>query len=208
LLSSITKEKENRVIEVLMLSATPRQLLLGKIIGLGIAGLIQTVLWVGTGYTLLRLSGQTFQLPAIFQLPPSFLVWGLVFFVLGYAVYGGLMAGIGALVPNLREASQATIILVIPLIIPLMFISVLIEEPHSTFGVVTSLFPLTAPVVMMTRLASGGVPWWQPPLASVLLLATAYLIILAVARMFHAQTILSGQPFNVKRYLLALVGRG
>jgi ABC-2 type transport system permease protein len=156
---------------------------------------------------LLARSGTTFNLPIAFQLPPSFLIWGLVFFVLGYAVYASLMAGLGALVPNLREASQATIVVISPLIIPLFLINILIEEPHSLVSTLMSLFPLTAPVAMMTRLASGGVPLWQILVSATLLAITAVFIVRAVARMFRAQTILSGQPFTRKLFFNALFGK-
>jgi ABC-2 type transport system permease protein len=205
LLNSVSKEKENRVIEILMMSVTPRQLLAGKILGLGVVGLLQTVIWVGAGYTLMNLSGQTFSLPAAFQLPASFLAWGIVFFLLGYTVYASLMAGLGALVPNLREATQATIVVIFPLIIPMFLISVLIEEPHGALAVGLSLFPLTAPVAMMTRLSAGGVPLWQPALAAGLLAVTAALIVRAAAGMFRAQALLSGQAFNLKVYFMALL---
>ena len=207
LLSSVTKEKENRVLEILMVSVTPRQLLTGKIVGLGLVGLLQTVAWVGTGRILLALGGTTFNLPVAFQLPPSFLIWGVIFFLLGYAVYASLMAGLGSLVPNLREASQATIVVIFPLIIPMFLINVLIEEPHGLVSVIMSLFPFTAPVAMMTRLASGGVPLWQTLLAVLLLVVTAVLVVRAVARMFHAQSLLSGQPFSRKMFFSALFGR-
>jgi ABC-2 type transport system permease protein len=207
LLSSVAKEKENRVMEILMVSVTPRQLLTGKIVGLGIVGLLQVVAWVGTGRILLARSGTTFNLPIAFQLPPSFLIWGLVFFVLGYAVYASLMAGLGALVPNLREASQATILVIFPLIIPMVLNSILINEPDSLISVFLSLFPLTSPVAMMTRLAAGGVPLWQILLAAILLAGTAVLVVRAVARMFRAQTILSGQPFSRKMFFNTLFGR-
>jgi ABC-2 type transport system permease protein len=207
MLSSVAKEKENRVMEVLMVSVTPQQLLTGKIVGLGLVGLLQTVTWVGTGRILLARSGVTFDLPIAFQLPASFLIWGLIFFLLGFAVYASLMAGLGALVPNLREASQATIVVIFPLIIPIFLINVLISEPHSLVSTVLSLFPLTSPVAMMTRLASGGVPIWQILLAVVLLAGTAILVIRAVARMFHAQSILSGQPFSRKFFINALLGK-
>ena len=207
LLSSVAKEKENRVMEILMLSVTPRQLLTGKIVGLGLVGLLQIIAWVGTGRILLARSGTTFNLPISFQLPTSFLIWGLVFFLLGYAVYASLMAGLGALVPNLREASQATILVIFPLIIPIFLNSLLINEPHSFISVFLSLFPLTSPVAMMTRLAAGGVPLWQTILAAVLLAATAVLVVRAVASMFRAQTILSGQPFSRKMFFNTLFGR-
>jgi ABC-2 type transport system permease protein len=207
LLSSVTKEKENRVIEILMVSVTPRQLLTGKIVGLGLLGLLQTIVWVGTGRLLLARSGTTFNLPIAFQLPPSFLIWGVIFFLLGYAVYASLMAGLGALVPNLREASQATILVIFPLIIPIFLISVLIEQPNGLFATILSLFPLTSPVVMMTRLSAGEVPFWQTLLAAVLLALTAMLVVRSVARMFHAQTLLSGQPFSRKMFFNALLGK-
>lgn len=205
LLNSIANEKQNQVLEVLMVSISPRELLTGKIIGLGLAGLSQAAIWVGTSYTLLRLSGRNFNLPESFQLPPSILVWGAVFFLLGYAIYGSLMAGVGALVPNIKEATQATILVIFPLIIPMFLMSILIENPYGGIAIVLGIFPLTAPVAMMTRLASGGIPFWQPLLAAVLMLGTALLIMLSVARLFHAQTLLSGQPFSPKRFYKVLV---
>ncbi|MBI4730709.1 MAG: ABC transporter permease [Chloroflexi bacterium] len=208
LLSNISKEKENRIMEVLLTSVTPRQLLTGKIIGLGVVGLGQTLLWLGTSYVLLNISGRTFQLPSEILLPASFLTWGLVFFLLGYAVYASLMAGLGALAPNLREASQATFVVMLPLMIPLFFSStVFMEDPHGPIATGLSLFPLSAPVAMMARLSSGGVTWWQPWLAALLLAGTAALIVRGVAGMFRAQSLLSGQGFNAKMYLKALVGR-
>ena len=207
MLNSITNEKQNRVIEILMTSVTPAQMLTGKIIALGIVGLLQTLVWSGTGFILLRLSGRTFEIPAAFQLDPVFLLWGLAFFVAGYAVYAALMAGVGALVPNLKEASQATFVLIIPLIIPLVLISALIQKPNGPLSVFLSLFPLTSPVTMMTRLSATVVPIWQPLLALALLVGTAYLVMRSVSGMFRAQNLLSGQPFKLKIFFKALLGR-
>lgn len=206
LLNSVASEKENRVIEVLMMSLEPRQLLVGKIIGLGLAALAQTTIWLGVGYVLLNLSGNTFNLPAV-ELPPAILFWGVLFFLLGYAIFASLMAGAGALVPNLRESGQATIIVLLPLIIPLTFNVALIEEPNSGLAVGLSLFPLTAPIAMMTRLAAADIPIWQPLLAAALMLITSVLIIRAVSGLFRAQTLLSGQPFKLRRFFAALAGR-
>jgi ABC-2 type transport system permease protein len=207
LLSSLAKEKENRVLEILLLSTTPRQLLTGKIIGLGLMGLLQNVAWVVTGYTLLRLSGRTFNLPGTYQLPLDFLAWSVVFFILGYAIYASLMAAVGALVPNLREASQATFVVILPMIVPLMLISILVERPNGALALGLSLFPLTAPVTMMARLAIVQVPLWQLLSAVLLQAATAALIVRSVAGLFRAQTLLSGQPFSVRMFFGALAGR-
>lgn len=207
LLNSISKEKQNRVMEILMASASPREMLVGKITGLGLAGLTQTVVWVVTGYTLLRLGGQTLNIPPSLQPTPSVLLWGIVFFLLGYALYASLMAALGALVPNLREASQATISVIWPLLLPLFFINALIQEPDGALAVAMALIPFTSPVAMMTRLAAGGVPLWQPALAAAVLALTVAFVVRAVARMFRAQTLLSGQAFSVGRFWGALLGR-
>ena len=207
MLSSVTNEKQNRMMEILMTSVSPVQLLTGKIIALGAAGLLQTMVWSSAGLLLLRISGRVFSLPPEFQLPVSILVWGALFFVFGYAVFGGLMAAVGALVPNLKEASQATTIIILPLVVPLVLLNVLINTPNSGLSVVLSLFPLTSPVSMMTRLAATSVPFWQVALALLLLAGTAVLVVRGAAGMFRAQNLLVGQTFKLKTFLLALVGK-
>ena len=106
MLNSITYEKQNRVIEVLLTSYSTTEMLVGKTIALGLAGLFQTLVWTGTGFVLLTLAGRQFSLGASFSLPPIILVWGIVFFCLGYALYSSLMAGLGALVPNPKKAAR------------------------------------------------------------------------------------------------------
>jgi len=209
LLRNISSEKENRTIEILMLSLNPRQMLAGKIIGLGIASLLQTIFWVGTLFTLMNMGGGTLGLPEEFTLPVSILAWGLVFFTLGFAMYASLVAGVGALVPKLKEASQASFVAMTPLMIGYIvgLLSPLAEAPHGAIPTVLSLFPPTAPIVMMMRLTVGNVPLWQLLLSAGLMSVTAYAIVCAVAAMFHAQHLLSGQPFSVKRFFGALVRR-
>lgn len=207
-ISSMTIEKENRVIEILMTTISPRQMFTGKILGLGIVGLFQAGVWLGTGYALSRLSGSTFGLGAEFALPPTIWGWGIVFFLLGYTLYAALMAGIGALVPNLREASQAAFVVNSPLILALMLIGVLINDPNGGLAVGFSLFPFTAPVVMMTRLSAGViVPLWQLLTAVGLMLIAVVLVIRAVTGLFRAQILLSGDHMTLRRFVGALAGR-
>jgi ABC-2 type transport system permease protein len=207
MLSSITNEKENRVMEVLMTSVTPTELLAGKIIALGLVGLLQTVVWSGYGYLMLMLSRSGSPELASFPISPTLLLWGMVFFLLGYGIYASLMAGIGALVPNMREASQATTLVILPLIFPMFFINTLAQKPNSTLSLFFSLFPFTSPVTMMARLSSANVPWWQLAISIALLLFTGYLLVRAVAGMFRAQRLLSGQTFNLKIFVQALFGK-
>lgn len=205
MLSSVNTEKQNRVIEILMTSVTPTQLLTGKITALGLAGLLQTLVWSLSGWLLLRLGSGGISIS--FQLPVTIILWGLVFFLLGYALYGSLMAGVGALVPNMREASQVTTLIILPMVVPLVFINLLIEAPNGTAAVLLSLFPFTAPVAMMTRLSATTVPIWQPLLAAVLLGGTVVLLVRSIAGMFRAQTLLSGKPFSAKVFFQALLGK-
>jgi ABC-2 type transport system permease protein len=207
MLNSVTTEKQNRVIEVIMSSVTPVQMLTGKIIALGLIGLLQTLLWTGTGYGLFVFGKVSLSIPATFQLPFSILIWGAIFFLFGFSLYASLMAGVGALVPNLREASQATTIIIIPMIVPLVFINMLISDPNGPISIFLSLFPFSSPVAMMTRLSAGNVPIWQPLLALGILAITAWLVIKAVAGMFRAQTLLQGQEFKFGLFIKILFGK-
>jgi ABC-2 type transport system permease protein len=107
----------------------------------------------------------------------------------------------------MREATQATIVLLIPMIIPLMLISALSSKPNGSLAIFLGLFPLTSPVTMMARLAATRVPIWQLLLAVLLLATTAYLVLRSVSGMFRAQNLLSGQPFKLKIYLRAILAR-
>jgi ABC-2 type transport system permease protein len=207
LVSSVNKERESRVLEIMLVTLTPRELLTGKFIGLGLIGLLVNVLWVGTAYALLVISGTTFEMPAEFQIAPHILIWGVVYFLFGYAVYASLLGAVGALVPNLRETSQATMVVILPMMIPLMFVSVLVNQPNGLLAIFLSLFPLTSPVTMMLRLSITTVPVWQLALSVGVLMLTAVFILWVVARMFRAQTMLSGQPMTLKNIFLLIMGK-
>lgn len=207
LLRSVTKEKENRMLEGLLTSLRPIDLIAGKIAAGGVAGLLQTSFWLACGYGLLRMSGRQFGLSEAFLLPVSTLVWGLVFFLLGYAIYASLMAGVGAVVPNVKESSQFSLIVSAPLIACMMAFSFIINKPDSGLAVGMSLFPFTAPVIMMTRLAAGPVPLWQLLLAAGLMALTVVWIVISITRLFHAQILLAGSSIKVKRFMKAFFGK-
>jgi ABC-2 type transport system permease protein len=207
MLTSVAKEKENRVMEILMSSIKPKQLLTGKILGLGLVGLLQMVVWLGSAFVMLRLGGQTLSIPPSLQLPPSLLAWGLIFFILGYLLYATIMAGVGALVPNVREATQATIYVILPMLVPLTMVGIIIEQPNATLPVILSLIPFTAPNTLLTRMAVGAVPLWQTLTAVILLVGTIVFLIRAVAGMFRAQVLLTGKKFSLGLYIRTLLGK-
>jgi ABC-2 type transport system permease protein len=198
MLQSVSKEKENRTIEVLLLSLRPRDLMLGKILGLGVIALLQIVVWGGV---MLVFGGISLDGIGNLGLPADFFFWALLYFVLGYLVYASLLGALGALAPSTREGTQFTFLVLSPLFVPLMLNSVLVQTPNGGLSVFLSLFPLTSPVTMITRLAGGSVPFEQLLLGLVLLAVTTFGIISYASRFFRADTLLSFNALNFKRLL-------
>jgi ABC-2 type transport system permease protein len=205
LLHGLSTEKETRVMEVMIVSASPLQIMAGKILGLGILGLMQIGVWLGSAYLLVVTGDQTFNLPAGFTFPPQILLWGMAFFLLGYALYASLMAGAGALVPDLKSYSSVSMLVSLPVFAGYMVTLFNGDNPNGLLATVLSIFPLTSPVVMVWRITQLGVPDWQPALAAGLLGITAVFTLRAVARMFRAQELVSGEAFHIGRFLRLLV---
>jgi ABC-2 type transport system permease protein len=199
MLQSVTREKENRVVEVLLVSLNPRELMFGKILGLGLVGMLQVAIWLGAAVLIMGGRAQIFEIAANFQLPSGFLVWGILYFLAGYLTYASLMAAIGALAPTAREGSQFTFIALLPLMAPVMINYIFIQHPNATLAIFLSIFPLTAPTAMLTRMAATNVPTWQALLGLGLLAATAYIFISLAARFFKADNLLSGASIQWKR---------
>ena len=214
MLQSVVKEKENRTAEVLLVSLHPRDLMLGKVIGLGFLALGQMAIWLVGGMLLsgsgLGLAGllrnpqapaaiAQAALPAGLALPPGFALWALLFFLGGYVVYSSALGALGALAPNMREGSQFTFVFLIPLLTPVWLNYVFTEQPDGLLATILSLFPLTAPTAMVARLAAGGVPFWQAALSLVGLAVTAYIFIHLAARFFRADTLLSSGSLSWRR---------
>lgn len=207
LVTAVVDEKKNYVIEVLMSSVSPGQLIGGKILALGLLGLLQTVLWIGILWGVVRFGGQPLRIPADFSVSTALLVWAFAFGLLGYAMYGALMAGLGALAPDIKDTRGASFLILSPLIIVYMFLVAIVARPEGPVAIAMSFFPLTGPVAMIARMTVTDVPLWQPLLAALLQLLTAIFIVRTVARLFRAQTLLSGQPFTIKHFANALLDR-
>lgn len=201
MMQSVSKEKENRVAEVLLLSLRPRELMLGKTIGLGIIALFQMGVWLGGALIFVDRGKELIEELSQIQLPPGFLAWGIAYFVFGYLLYASAMGAVGALAPSAREGGQVTFMIMLPLMIPLWFNTIFAQEPDGAAVTFLSLFPLTSSVSMITRMAATNVPIWQPVVGLLLLAGTAYLFILLAARLFRADTLLSGLALNWQRLL-------
>ncbi len=203
LLQSLGKEKQNRVIEILLSSTRPVELLIGKMIGLGAVGVIQLIIWslivnifLGQGNSFLA----NIELP---QLEPATWFLSISFFLVGYLVYGSLFAGLGAISPGQKESSQLTFFLMLPTFLPVWFNSILLTAPNQPPAVVMSLFPLTSPIAMPMRLAITTVPIWQLGLSLALGLLTSIGMLYIATRFFRSQNLLSAQSVNLRRIFQA-----
>jgi ABC-2 type transport system permease protein len=155
-------EKESRLIEVLLSSVSPRQLLTGKVLGLGAAGLVQVVVWLASLPLLLNLASSTIGgFFGTIQLPANFLLLGIVYFILGYLLFAALSAGVGAISSSAREGQPMAMIYALLVFVPLWFASLLFIFPNSPIWTVLTIFPVTAPIEVMLRLGVAGIAAWE-----------------------------------------------
>jgi len=194
LLQGLVEEKENRLIEILLSSVSARQLLTGKVFGIGAAGLAQVVVWVISAALLLNLAASTFGgFSSIIQLPANFLVLAVVYFILGYLLFAVLSAGIGAISSSSREGQQLIGIFTLPLFIPLWFMSLLMLFPNNPIWVVLTIFPVTAPVEVMIRLGVSDIPAWQLAASIAVLVLSIIGILLLTIRVFRTYLLMYGK---------------
>ncbi len=198
LLQSLGKEKENRVMEILLSSIRPFHLLVGKVLGLGGIGLLQIAVWTALSLFIFRGSSSplgNLTLPSL-----SVGIWALIIlhFVIGYLVYASLFAGLGAIAPSVKESSQYTFFLMLPTLLPMWFNSIMINAPNGAFATALSLIPLTAPITMPMRLVMTAVPVWQWVASLVGGLATAVFLLWGATKFFRSRTLLAGQNLSLR----------
>jgi ABC-2 type transport system permease protein len=194
LVQGLGDEKESRLIEVLLSSVNTRQLLMGKVLGLGVAGLIQVVIWLASMPLLLKLASSTFGgFFGTIQLPANFIVLGIVYFVLSYALFAALSAGVGAISPSAREGQQMIPMFTLLLFVPIWFSSILFIFPNSPLWVVLTIFPVTAPITVMLRLGVSGVAAWQLAVSIAVLALSVVLVMFLAIRAFRVYLLMYGK---------------
>ena len=192
--------------EVLLTSGSARQLLTGKVLGLGLLGLIQLLIWLGLAYVITG-SGASF-VSALGAVQVPLAVWGLavVYFLLGYLFFAALMAGVGAISPSRRESSQYAGAVTMLAIVPLFVLAPLSADPNGGLAVFLSLFPPTAPAIMLARLVVTTVPPWEVAVSLGLLALSVVGGIAGAARLFRATTLLQGTRLSWREVRRALAG--
>jgi ABC-2 type transport system permease protein len=193
LLQGVAEEKEGRIIEILLSSISPTQLLTGKILGLGALGMIQILIWMAAGALLLTASVASFALAGVITLRMGTLALVLVYFVLGYLLFATLMAVAGSMGTTARESQQIAGIFTLSAAIPWMAMGVLFANPDSKIIVMLSYFPLTSPVMMLLRLGFAEVPTEQIAISLALLVAGIAFSVWAGVKIFRVGLLMYGK---------------
>ncbi len=224
---SVIEEKTSRIVEVIISSVKPFQLMMGKVIGTAGAGLLQFFIWAVLMFLMLvagsyffgmdsMASVQTAQIPTdqmeaiatndaqfalseILKLPLfSMFIWFILFFLGGYLLYSSIYAAIGSAVDNETDTQQ----FMMPVIMPLMIgvyvgFATVINDPHGTVATVFSMIPFTSPIVMLMRIPFG-VPLWQIALSLFLLILTFLAVIWLAAKIYRVGILMYGKKVNYK----------
>lgn len=190
--TGVAEEKSSRIMEVMVSTVQPFQLMLGKILGIGSLGLLQLVVWLATGLGMAAL-GQTTWHSLLGAVPLSFLLWFALFFLLGYFFYASIFAAAGALVSRVEEVSQ--VVTLFMFLIAAGFIAAYVSflNPNSTLSVAASFIPFTAPMVMFARLVLAGPPLVEVAASVAIMLVSIVLATWVSARIYSIGVLLYGK---------------
>ena len=228
IMNGVIEEKTNRIVEVIVGSCKPFQLMMGKIIGVALVGLTQLAIWVvimvvvggvlsaifgpaaltatsPDGAAAMAAAADDFDMAAVMQAVSSvnyvyILVSFVFYFIGGYLLYASLFAGFGSAVDQASDASQATTPIIMIMVVALYAGMACIENPGGPMAVWCSMIPFTSPVVMMVRLPYD-VPLWQLVLSIVLLYATAAACVWLAARIYRTGILLYGKKHSFKEIM-------
>ena len=202
-MTGVIEEKTNRVVEVIVSSTTPRNLLFGKLVGVGGAGLLQFGIWILALVGVSLASGSMAFLSGV-DLPeinPVLIAAFPIFFLLGFFLYASLYAAIGSAVNTIQEAQNFIFPVMLPIILAMVCWPVVMRAPDSNLSVILSLIPFMTPILMFLRMSVLMPPVWQIALSIVLTSLTIALVIWIAARIYRVGILMYGKPPNFPEML-------
>lgn len=205
IMRGVIEEKSSRIVEVLLSSVTPFQLMMGKVTGIALVGLTQMGVYAlsGVAFMIYGASQQTLG-PLLKGVSPALFGYMILFYILGYFLYASLYAAVGAVCNTDQEAQQAQLPVVLMLIIPLSTVFYFINNPTSLAAQVISLVPFFTPFIMLVRIITVFPPIWQVALAVVLMIATNVAMIWLVGKIFRVGILIYGKrpgPMEIMRWV-------
>jgi ABC-2 type transport system permease protein len=194
LLQGLGEEKENRLMEILLSSVSTRQLVTGKVLGIGVAGLIQVVIWVISLPLLLHLASASIGgFISTIHIQANFLAAGIVYFILGYLLFAVLALCIASISPTAREGQGMAAIFTMFSVAPFWFLSLLMLFPNSSVWIVFSIFPFSAPVLVILRLGLYGIPVWQLAASMAVMVLSIIAGLLLAAKLLRIYLLMYGK---------------
>ncbi len=201
IMGAVVEEKDTRIAEILFSSARPFELMLGKLVGVGLAGLTQLGIWMISlvsiiGYLSTRSdpSGLFRSLPHI---TPLMILYFLLFFLLGYFVFASIYALIGSMVTSVQEGGQFAFPVTIILVAGYFFSMVVMRDPSSSISVVVSILPFFGPITMPVRILAGAPPLWQIFLSIIFNIAAIIGLVLLASRVYRVGMLMYGKRATI-----------
>jgi ABC-2 type transport system permease protein len=204
LMSGVVEEKSNRIMEILVTSVTPFQMLAGKVIGLGALGLIQIGVWLILGAIVVNAGSQGEGILTGVSIPGDVVAIALIFFVLDYFLTATLMAGIGAVTGSEQESRAISGIFGFITAIPFFFIFSFFTDPNGPIPVFLTLFPFTAPMVIVLRSAFTVIPPVELVASFIIMVLTTIVVMWIAARIFRWTLLMYGKRPSLRGLFGAL----
>ena len=191
---SIIEEKSSRILEVLLSSVTAKQLLAGKIIGVGAVGLTQALIWlaIAGAFSIAGMTASRSMMSNV-HIPMAGIVAFAVFFILGYFLYSTMYAALGAMVNSDQEAQQVQWPAMLPIVFSIILSTPVLQHPNSQLAVWTSLIPFFTPILMFVRIMAETPPLWQILLSVVLMLITTWGLLGLSSRIYRVGILMYGK---------------
>lgn len=223
----VIEEKTNRIVEVIVSSVKPFQLMMGKILGIALVGLTQFLIWtvliigivfIGSLFMSTQIDPAQMQqasqasqqvseqqiqsvISELKNFDFSLIFFFIYYFLGGYFIYGSLFAAVGSAVDQESDAQQLTLPITLPLIVPMMFLANILQAPNGTLAKIFSIFPLFSPVTMMIRLAGGEVQWYELAASMILLFLTFLGAVWFAAKVYRTGILMYGQKPSLKKII-------
>jgi ABC-2 type transport system permease protein len=190
------EEKNSRMIEVLITTVEPYQIMVSKLLGIGLVGLTQYLVWGTLVFPLKAvITGSGVSLPRI---PLSLLVYCLIFFILGYFLFATLNLIVGAIAAKDEDAALISRPLGLINMLPLLIYLLVVKDPHSGLSIALSMIPFLSPTMMLTRIAVSPTPWWHILLSMLILLASIFCALWIASKVYRARILIYGKRITIR----------
>ncbi len=195
---SVVTEKTSKTVEVMLSSVRPEVLMIGKIVGMGLAGILQYAIWIAVSMLLIVAAGPALnlELPSLFT--TDLLGYLVVFFLLSFFLYSGLYAAVGALAEDEQSMGQLQIPFIIPQVLPMVMISYFVMNPDTSATIFFSFFPLTAPMVMFLRVIVSQPPVYEILICIGIMLVSIAAVAIGSGKIFRQAILRTGKSLSLK----------